>query len=181
MTAPSLRDRLRARLRQDGGVTLIELLVVFTLLVVIGGVVTTSVVQALRVSRTTEARIEALTDLEVAAQRIAREARAASPISVATADSLTVDITRDGQRVRHRFLRTGDRIDHTITQLATGGTRTVVLIDGLTSGSPFTYRYTPGVASPSAADIQEIVLTLRKDLKSGPPLVVETSVSVRNA
>lgn len=177
----SIQRRLLCPTREEGGFTLVELLVVITLLTVVGGIVTTSLVQAFRTSAAAQERIEALTELERAAQRITREARGAAPVTAATGDLLTVEVITDGARVRHSFQRSGDAIRHTITQVASGSTTTRPLIGDLASGATFSYLAADGNPPASAADVAKVVITLRRDLPRQDPIVISTSASLRNA
>lgn len=101
---------VRARLREDDGFTLVELLVVIAIMAVIGGVVTASLVGGWRSSETADARIEALTESQVAMQRMSREIRASNAqdltggaLVVAEVDWLVADVRRGEDRTRYQW------------------------------------------------------------------------------
>jgi len=92
------------------GFTLIELLVVIAVLAVVGGIVVSGVVRAMAASESAEARIDALTDAQVAVERMSREIRASDardvtggPLVVAEDRFLVADVFRDGQWLRHSY------------------------------------------------------------------------------
>jgi prepilin-type N-terminal cleavage/methylation domain-containing protein len=74
-------QRLR-RTGPDGGVSLVEMLVVLVVLSVVGAITTTGMIKATQSARQTQARAEALADVEKGLQRMSREVRAAHPITV---------------------------------------------------------------------------------------------------
>lgn len=180
--------------RQAGehGFTLVELLVVMVLLTVVGGVVTTSVVSGLTASRRGQARVYALTDLEMATQRVAREARAADPIISADGELLDLVAYRNGGRYRFRYELVGDELRETrtwfeqedaATPTSTLGPRTLIgeLDQG---GSPiFTFVKQDGsewITGDPPGEIGRVRIFLRRDLREQDAIEVETAVYVRN-
>lgn len=95
------------RPRSEDGFTLVELLIVMVLLGVVGGVVTTSIVQALQSSRLTSERTLALHDIERSLQIVARELRVADPIYLTANDdyqsTIGAEVVRDRKVHVHTF------------------------------------------------------------------------------
>jgi prepilin-type N-terminal cleavage/methylation domain-containing protein len=192
------RRRFRHRnLGDERGFSLVELLVVMMLLVVVGGIVTTSVVAGLTASRRGQERVYALTDLETAAQRVAREARAAQPVIAANSNLLDLTVFREanGQHGRFRFryeLIGGDLLETRTwysspaasTPTSTVGPRP--LIANLDQGGAPTFTFfrddgVPWVVGDPPSDIARVRVLLRRDLPEQDPIEVETSVYVRNS
>lgn len=189
-------SRLRVRAcgeRGQQGFSLVELLVVIGLLAVVGGIVTTSVVAGLTASRRGQARVYALTDLETAGQRVAREARAAQPIIAADDGLLDLTVYRNDGRFRFRYELVGDELRETRTWFETATTTVPAwtygprpLISDLDqAGVPvFTYYRADG-SSWSVGDppsqIARTQIRFRRDLPEHEPIEVETSVYVRNS
>ncbi len=199
------RIRIRwQRLHHGGnqaGFTLVELLITMTLLLVVGGIVTSGVTQALATSRRGQARVYALADLETAGQRVTRELRAAIDFDQATGDAVTVDVLRNGGREKHAFAVTtsagGERqLSHTRSIYATvdaatpTSSSTRVLIGEVdaawVAANPvFTYERadgSPWVASAHAVEeIARAQVTLVRDLPEQGNIQVQTAVYVRNS
>lgn len=96
----------------QGGFTLVELLVTLVIFGVVGGIVTSSTITALRSASASESRIDALQELEIAMQRVTRDLRAADPLELVTdeyGDALGAEITRgdDTFPVRYRLVHEG--------------------------------------------------------------------------
>lgn len=103
-----LRRQLRRRTSDEGAVTLVELLVVVTLLGVIGGVATAGIVTTLNSARVTQARVDAIQELEIGGQRIARELRAAQSLVLAAGTDAGLDPTPFERQLGARVLRDAD-------------------------------------------------------------------------
>lgn len=107
-----LTRRSRARCHGEAGVTLVELMVVSALLLVTGGIVTTGVLSAHRVTRHAESRIQAVTSIHQAVAGVSREIRAADSrdltagaLGAASPTRLETDVLRGdpGQRMRFTY------------------------------------------------------------------------------
>lgn len=185
----------RARADDDGGFTLVELLVVMSLMLIVGGIVMNGIVSGLRASERARQRVIALTDLERAAERMARDLRFADPVDAASATSVIVNVLRDtgGTRVRHRVTYTvaGGVITETRevynppSALGPSSTTTRTVIDDLDPGTTvFGFVKADGQPWVSGTDptsnLAEIQLDLRRRLPAQQPIEVQTSVFVRN-
>lgn len=184
------------RCEGEQGFTLIELLTVMVILSVIGGFVVTSITTALQTSTRTQARIDAIQELEVAVQRMSREIRAAAPIELIPDDparSLQARVQRDGlirveafrlatdtgptTLVAETFPVTGD---DDVAPLASR--RLITLVD---NGDEPLFRYfdRDGGELSAGDDLREsswIEVTLVRDLPGQRPVEVMTTVAVRS-
>lgn len=95
--------------RDETGFSLVELIAVMSILLVVGGVVTTALVGALRASQVAENRVTSLNDLQRGLERVGRELRAASPLLPDEddyANSLSVQVIRGGERIVYSYYLT---------------------------------------------------------------------------
>lgn len=196
----------RPRAQGEGGFTLVELLVTIVVLGMVGSIVTSSLVGGMQATRRAEARVEALTDLQRAAERASRELRAACPVTdvdpddpdSATPDGdeghhVQVEVLRGGERRRFTYdLPVGstsvevreERFDTATSSWVT--TRAGVLITGIDNrtGSPAlaTFRALDqdGQVTTVAQQVVSFELTLRRTLSDGPPITADHVVHVRN-
>lgn len=179
---------MNARFHREDGVTLIELLVVMVVFGVVGGIVLTSTVTALQNAAATNARIDALQELELAMQRVTRDLRAADPLELVTGEydtALGASILRDGQRssVRFRLVDAGDvqqmvreDVGQTlVTNLDNGGDPVFEYLDRF--GQEITCTSDCDTALLQAAQVQVRFVRVIPD---STPAIVETRVSVRN-
>jgi len=178
----------------EAGFTLVELLVVMALMLIVGSVVVSGIVSGLRASERGRARVEALTDLELAAERLARDLRFADPVDAASDTQVIVNVLRDdaGTLVRHRvtFAVAGGTITETravydppSSATATGTTVREVISDLDPATTVFAFGTADGqpwVPGDELSDVAEIQLDLRRELPDQQPIEVETSVFVRN-
>ena len=179
----------------EAGFTLVELLVVMALMLIVGSVVVNGIVSGLRAAERGRVRVEALTDLELAAERMARDLRFADPVDGASATQVIVNVLRDdaGTLVRHRV--TFDVAGGTITETravydppssATATSMTVreVISDLDPATTVFAFAKADGQpwapVTDELFDLAEIRLDLRRELPDQDPIEVETSVFVRN-
>lgn len=176
----------------DGGFTLVELLVAIAITAVLGGVVVTSVVRTMQVSADATVRVEALTSLQTAHERISRNVRAADPIGAASATSLSLTVWDDAQQRRViTYTLAGDALSQTVETYATpsaaspASTATTPLIDDLAQGATpvFTYAVGDGSAWDGAevGDITDVTITLIADAGEGRTVPLSTSIFVRNS
>ncbi|CAN5921175.1 hypothetical protein BH23ACT10_BH23ACT10_28870 [soil metagenome] len=179
----------------EAGFTLVELLVVMALMLIVGSVVVNGIVSGLRASERGRARVEALTDLELAAERMARDLRFADPVDAASATQVIVNVLRDdaGSLVRHRV--TFDVAGGTITETRsiydpassatpTGTTVREVISNLDPATTVFGFAAADGqpwvTGADELSDLAEIQLDLSRELPDQDPIEVETSVFVRN-
>lgn len=187
--------RLHRGLDDETGFTLVELLVVMALMLIVGGVVLNGIVSGLSAAERGRQRVIALTDLERAAERMARDLRFADPVDAASGTSVTVNVLRDdaGSQVRHRVTYTvaGDAITEMRaiydppSAAVAGSTTTREVIADLDAGTTvFAFFKADGQPWTSGTDapgeLAEIQLDLRRELPQQDPIEVETSVFVRN-
>lgn len=178
----------------DGGFTLIELLIVMSLLLVVGGIVTSGVVGAFQASRRAQDRVYGLTELEAAVQRITREARTATQVTVAGPGTLELTVPQETGRTRFRYQVDGGgtRVTETVDRYASAtaatpvSTRSQTLIDDLDQSATATFAYqvadgTAWTAARPLDDIAHITVTLVRDLPEQGAIQVRTTVYRRNS
>lgn len=203
--------RWARRADDDAGVTLVESLVVVVLMAVIGGVVLTSIVRAMTISVRTEARFDGLADLQMTADRMTRELRAADPLHLtqSSATRAIVDTYRNNfsehLRFTYQYCPAQGRIHvhrqgptpapaGPVVALDCATTTAPVLVDGVANGGQPMFQYLTGALTPTtvAAEVEHIRLTVRRSLTTPPALScdpatdddciqVTTIVQVRNA
>lgn len=174
----------------DAGFTLVELLTVITIVLVLGGVVLTSVVQALGITTTTTDRVEALSSLQRAHERMSRNIRAANPIDVATATSLTLNVYTGGDRLLTTYELVGDAVIQTTATYSPAGaatassTTTATVIDGLDMAGVTLFSYQgaggPWVPTDGMRQIRTVQIALQATLRDAPSLPLTTGVQIRN-
>lgn len=177
------RDRPRAH---EAGASLVELLVVLVLVSVVGTIAVNGLVTAMRVSRQTEARVQAAAELQRATERITRDVRAACPMEVLAADELVGVVHPDTGAARRAIYRY-DAATQTLvsaTAVATGPIvptgEMVVMTDVEPDGALFTYLDAAGDPVTAAADVRTVRVALRRDLPEQDPVEIETTVALRN-
>lgn len=166
--------------QDDDGFTLVELLVVIVLVGIIGGTVVTSVVRSLDVTQRATSRVEALTDMQRAMERMSRNIRVAEPqgssplvLTAATGSSIAFTVFDPVTRREIVYTQTGDRVvqltrtfaSHTATTAPAGATTTV--IDGLDQGLTPVFGYFKDdgsalAATDGPADIVRVQIRLRR-------------------
>jgi type II secretory pathway pseudopilin PulG len=181
---------IRDRLRGEHGVTLLEMLIAMVVTLILGGLVVNAMSQSTRAAARNHNRITALAEVQTAAQRIARELRAADPITVAQASVAEATIVRGGQTRTYRYQLAASGTEFQIEELRTVGgvTTTSVLADGFASGGMVLRYYNgagvellPPVTGGNLPLIQTIRLTLTRFIPlSSQPITLETTVDVRN-
>lgn len=177
--------------RRDDGVGLPELLVVITITAILGTVVLTGILRAFRTSAEGQERVYALTDLTMAAERVARELRAADPVLLATATRVHVEVLRGGALERHDFEAVEGTLRHTVTRYtdvqrsAVASTAAFDLVPGLVvpGSGVFTFAADDGTAWTDGqpyTELARIAFSLGTDLSGQEPLSLSTAVHVRN-
>lgn len=187
--------RRMVRADEERGFSLVELLVAMSVLVVVSTVILSGLVSALRATERGQARVEALTDLERAAERMARDLRFADPVDVATTAQVVVNVLRDdgGTQVRHRvtydvaggvITETRAVFDPPAATVPTSTTARTVIDDLDPAVSVFAFFKADGQAWVDGTDgldeLAEVRLDLRRELPDQDPIELETSVFVRN-
>lgn len=140
--------------RGEDGVSLVELLVVMSLLTVVGGIVGSGVVAALRSSGLVQARTAAMSELQVGVQRMTRDLRAAAPVQMVTVGanpSVHVRVFKSGSCTRVAYRVEGSELAQ-YTQPLTP----LPNADG-TPPNPLACA-SPGVVNPPAATATRRVL-----------------------
>ncbi len=190
-----MRDR-------DDGFTLVELLVGISILSLMSVFVMTGVVRSFAVTTQTSERVEALTSLQIAQERMSRVIRGADPVEAASATGLTVVTYEEvtgctpvrsnacTRRTRTVYTRAADTVTQTVTTFVPATatvpttTATATVIDDLDPAAPTTFRYFDRLGAAwdgvSAGDIRQVQITLSHDLTDAPSLVLTTGVFVRN-
>lgn len=172
----------------ESGFTLVELLVVMMLLGAVGVMVMAGIVQAFQSNEQAQRRMEAMTELRQASERIEREVRAACPIDPLGAADTTVRVPRDGGLYDHRFHLDGDVLRHEITA-PDGSTTQSDLLRQVTSTPIFVFLGENDdedgwkALDPATAEFREVVaveLRLQRDIADQPPVDIETVIQIRN-
>lgn len=189
--------------RGQGGFTLVELLVVMLIMGIVGGVVTTALVRGMQTSAVAQSRIQGLSDLQRGVERIARELRVADPLCLTVGEEdtrLGASVYRAGKRYRYDFYLqgSGDELElvQDVTEFSSpADTSGSVVAEGTfiaeagndlvtdAAGDPlplfeyFDQDGDPPITPQAAAQVQ---VNLSKQVRGDDPLVVTTSVEVRN-
>jgi type II secretory pathway pseudopilin PulG len=205
-----LTPTLREEARRDDGLGLVELLVVVLVLGVIGAMTITSLVRGMRTTDRVEARIQASTDLQRAAERVARDLRRGvwtdisltplpSPPAGCTYVSLDGDeltlIVFDGiERFRHTYTHVDGTLTLDVDRWSSGAwadVSTTTVIDGLqnaTAGEDvFSFLdrnggdlLEDGLDPTDHADVRNFRLTLVGTVRDQPAMTLNTTVAARN-
>ena len=180
---------MRPTTKDQCGFTLVELLVTLVIFGVVGGIVTSSTISALRSAASSESRIDALQELEIAMQRVTRDLRAADPLELVTGeydDALGASIERGGSRssVRYRLVTAGG-VDQIVREDT--GTTLITALDNQSDEPVFRYLDRFGVEIPCTTDCANAYLTSAqvqirfvRQIDGSTPAIVESQVSVRN-
>ena len=182
---------------RESGFTLIEALVVMVIFGVIGTFVTTAVVESMHTSSRAQSRIVALADLQRGIERVAREMRVADPLALCSGEedsALGAIVYRDDKRYVHKFYLSADGEsllqDITVFDPATAVTGTpvssgVFIADVGNSEHPdnpplFEYADQDGVPTTHYVTAAQITINLAKQALDSEPVLVSTTVEVRN-
>lgn len=194
----------RATGADDGGFTLVELLVAMMLMLLVGGVLTNSIISAFKTTSRQEDRTRTLVASKVALERLTREVRGANSL-VTTAPREIAFVTRAAgvRRETRIIVRTTSAGTDLVqrdarTSLVDGsslGTSETIVLGGLAVGrSEAVFRYYAGdyygegnastvelTAPVSAGDVRTIGVRVRLNrLHGDAPFELYQLVSIRN-
>lgn len=183
-------SRLRRRLAAEHGISLIEVLIAIVIAGVVGGAIVNAMSQGTRAAQRSHNRVTALAELQTVAQRVARELRAANPITLADATQAEVAVNRAGQSRTYRFRLVADGTTYRIEEVRTiaGVGSTSILARGLpVTGLALRYydgtgtELLPPVTGGNVPLIRTIKVTLSRFIPlNTAPITLETTVDVRN-
>ena len=97
----------RQRDGRDEGFTLVELLVTMFVLGILGAMVLSISISALKTSRTTQNRVVGTSQAQAATERISKDLRSADPLVAADANDVTAKVYRSGHCEIHRWYVSG--------------------------------------------------------------------------
>ncbi|HVM13826.1 MAG TPA: type II secretion system protein [Egibacteraceae bacterium] len=208
-------SREEPRHRGEDGISLVELIVVVALLMVTGSIFASGLVGGFRASGLAQARMEAMSDLQVGVQRMTRDIRAAAPVQLVTVGanrSIHVRVFKAGSCRRVTYRIEGSELAQYTQPLtpapapgvppnpvacvspvvvnppAATATRRVLVRD-LAADTRFTYRRAggavmdfslTGASRPLERDIRTVRVTVRRNVRRGGVVEVETDVLLRN-
>lgn len=89
--------RALRRLDREDGFSLVELIVVMAILVIVATIMANGAISGMRATRAAEARVDAVTELEQALQRMTREIRAAHPLPVGNVEVTPIALAADNE------------------------------------------------------------------------------------
>jgi prepilin-type N-terminal cleavage/methylation domain-containing protein len=191
------------RLRHEqAGFTLVELLVVMVLMGVVGSITVAAIVTGMNSQRTTQDRLDALHELEVATQRAIRDLRVASPLLVSTqtpaSEHIGTRFRRGGEptTVFYELETDEDSNEQFLVQLVSTGGESFSrrLVTAVDNGDTPLFRYfdTDGSELECDWDLPEleyrdcilsanaVAIRLVRGVHGQEPVVVETRVNIRS-
>lgn len=178
----------RAKRCQEQGSSLIELLVVMVILGVVGTVVLGATLSAFRSSAATNARIDAMQELELAMWQVTRDLRSADPLELVT-DSYETALGASYERgdEEHTVVYSVETIDG-VAQLVRDDTgRSVVTALDNGDDPVFLYqdRFGREITCTTACDVdllaaRQVTVRFVRRIEDSTPAIVETQISVRN-
>ena len=155
---------VRARLHgdRDAGLTMIELVVTMLLMSIVGTILTSAMVNSMKVTRVQEDATRTLIDAKVAMERITREIRGANALTACRPRTMSFTTTVGNVRTATTFTvqassATSSEIaeDTVTTDLATGTTKTAhrKVLGGLAIGvSDAVFSYNDAAGNPLTAE-----------------------------
>lgn len=182
----------------EDGLTLVELLVVMLLIGIIGSVVSTTLIFAMKTTRYHQNRTYAAEEVQAQLERVARSIRVGDPIRAASATSITVDLYRGTSCVRQSWTLAGTTLQVTSVTyaawdscakypatVAPSSTSTTTAVTGVANGSTplFTYEDPTGavLTSPTPWKIAAVHVQIMKTVPERTSRIsFSTSVGVRN-
>lgn len=187
----------------ERGAMLVEMLVVIVLMGVVGSVVTSGLVLGMRTTMRGQSRAYALAELQKAVDRTGRELRSGTPVNAVgalTDTSASVDVIRNGARIRFTYTltpvatcttncvlqQTRTQWNNATSNPATtppNSSTTTPLLTGLVNAPVFTYLDRNGLGAaltPPYATVDRVGISLQRSLTGAPPLRLESAVELRN-
>lgn len=155
---------------RDGqaGFSLPELLIVMLLIGVVGVIAMRGVIQGMQTTDTADERVQAMSELQRAGQRVSRELRMACTVETATADQAVVDILRDETRYRFDFqVDASGTLVADVDEVADDGTTTDVRVEyiaeDITNGAAlFSYTDSDGGSPATPGDVRNATIVLER-------------------
>lgn len=205
-----LMGRRPPRESDESGFSLVELLVVVLILGIVGAMTLTSLVQGMRTTDRIEARIQASTDLQRAAERIARDLRrgvwtdiSLLPLPTPPAGCIYVSLNPDNlalivfdgaDRYRHTYTHVDGSLALDIDRWTAGAwadVSTVTVIDGLQNDAAGEEVFSfldpdgndlavDGIQAADHGDVRNFRLTLVGPVRNQPAVTLATTVAARN-
>ena len=163
---------------REAGISLVEVLVASALLMVALGIALSSLDSQTRTASYSQQRSESLDDLRFMATTFARDVRASTGATAATASDLTIrtytggTASVAGTTTTVRWRAFGDRLERT-----TGGATRTFVVDLV---SPAVFSYVPDTAVDPAT-VRRVAISLGTEPDPRFPVVtLETEVEMRN-
>jgi prepilin-type N-terminal cleavage/methylation domain-containing protein len=155
-----LPERLRRRLRSEGGFTLVELLMALVLSLLVVGIGTTVFTAAVRSQPGLTQRGQAITQARTSMERLTRELRQGATVKTATASQLSyVTYVHSPSTCGSSYSSTSNACLVTYTCTTTGCTRVQAMPDGTSPGTavpvvtglsnPNVFTYSPSSTAPT--------------------------------
>ncbi len=180
-------DRLRER--EDEGFTLAELMVVMVIMMVVGAVFASSMINAMGASRRTGYRADATQALTTASDTVSRQVRAAAPLEQLTATRAVMTVYAGGSKQRHdiEYTASSGTLTDTVCTYATvtsptctTGTRTLATRLSMGATPVFVGKMRDGTVTTVASKTASVTFTLVASPAETKPIKIETLLYLRN-
>ena len=174
---------------EDEGFTLVELMVVMVIMMVVGAVFASSMINAMGASRRTGFRADATQALTTASDTVSRQVRAAAPLEQLTATSAVMTVYSGGSKQRHsiQYTASNGTLTDTVCSYATltsptctTGTRTLASKVSMGATPVFVGRARDGTETTVASKTASVTFTLVAKPAETKPIKIETLLYLRN-